>query len=439
MTTLPDPLAETLAKAGLVQAAVPRWAAVARGTGAAAQAAFAALVTLAERDPTLVADVAALPGDLRIAPAPLRLAIARERLDAGLALEAEGKSDDARAAYQRAAEAAAGLEDLPARDLAGRAALALGDLAGAHAQFEAIVAATKGSAAPAREQALLQLARVAYGSGRDESALGYYARVPRDGDAWLTALFEASWAHLRAGDHERALGNLLTLHSPFFAGRVDPESYILEAIVYFENCRYEEARAILAKFEADEAPVRTALAKVLAEVPTPLAGYELVRDVRARGAAAVGGLAAPAVERAAAAPEVPPLLAAIAESEREGDLLDGRSLHLAPEALYRTSGDLRERRATLIDRVGSLARARVGAEERELAELLSQSLRIRFETSGREKERLEKAGGAPEGMRDYRYSVAVADDEVYWPWDGEYWRDELGTYEYTLTRGCKAK
>ena len=32
--------------------------------------------------------------------------------------------------------------------------------------------------------------------------------------------------------------------------------------------------------------------------------------------------------------------------------------------------------------------------------------------------------------------MAVADDQLYWPFQGEYWRDELGTYSYTLTKGC---
>jgi hypothetical protein len=30
----------------------------------------------------------------------------------------------------------------------------------------------------------------------------------------------------------------------------------------------------------------------------------------------------------------------------------------------------------------------------------------------------------------------VSDDQLYWPYVGEYWRDELGTYQYTLTKGC---
>jgi len=31
----------------------------------------------------------------------------------------------------------------------------------------------------------------------------------------------------------------------------------------------------------------------------------------------------------------------------------------------------------------------------------------------------------------------VGDDEELWPFQGEYWRDELGSYRYQLGRRCK--
>ena len=76
-----------------------------------------------------------------------------------------------------------------------------------------------------------------------------------------------------------------------------------------------------------------------------------------------------------------------------------------------------------------------------MKDLLSKGLRIKFETQEKEKElleqRLQGQAGAPEVLRSYRYSVAVSDSEQYWPYEGEYWRDELGTYQYTLTKGCR--
>ena len=82
----------------------------------------------------------------------------------------------------------------------------------------------------------------------------------------------------------------------------------------------------------------------------------------------------------------------------------------------------------------------IAEDDESLRELLEQALRIRIEVSRREREGLEAAisrkGGGP-AVRDYRYSAAVSDEHLYWPYDGEFWRDELGTYAYTLTKGCR--
>ena len=40
-------------------------------------------------------------------------------------------------------------------------------------------------------------------------------------------------------------------------------------------------------------------------------------------------------------------------------------------------------------------------------------------------------------LQTERNSASVDDEHVYWPFEGEFWRDELGNYEYTLTKGCK--
>ena len=86
-----------------------------------------------------------------------------------------------------------------------------------------------------------------------------------------------------------------------------------------------------------------------------------------------------------------------------------------------------------------MAKGKLQYELGELKRLLGDGLRIKFETTTKEKEFLEQqllAGGAKDIVKSYKYSVAVADDQLYWPYEGEYWRDELGTYQYTLTKGC---
>ena len=75
-----------------------------------------------------------------------------------------------------------------------------------------------------RELAFMQLARTHYGARQNRAAIFYYDKVERGGVQWLEALFEASWSHYRVGQYEQALGNLITLSSPFF--RDDPRGAV---------------------------------------------------------------------------------------------------------------------------------------------------------------------------------------------------------------------
>jgi hypothetical protein len=100
---------------------------------------------------------------------------------------------------------------------------------------------------------------------------------------------------------------------------------------------------------------------------------------------------------------------------------------------------LKEQRTGLIQKAGIMSKGKLETELIALKQLLANGLRIKFETTTKEKEFLEeqlKAGGKTAIVKKYRYTVAVADDQLYWPYEGEYWRDELGTYQYTLTKGC---
>ena len=86
-----------------------------------------------------------------------------------------------------------------------------------------------------------------------------------------------------------------------------------------------------------------------------------------------------------------------------------------------------------------MAKGKLEFELQALKTLRANGLRIKFETTSMEKDFLEemlKAGGQQSVVKAYKYSVAVSDDQLYWPYVGEYWRDELGTYQYTLTKGC---
>jgi len=88
----------------------------------------------------------------------------------------------------------------------------------------------------------------------------------------------------------------------------------------------------------------------------------------------------------------------------------------------------RNRRAAGDARAEAIARYR---------ELLGQSLRVSYEIAGREKELATSGPDAALSAQPHRDPPQVGDDEELWPFQGEYWRDELGSYRYQLVRRCK--
>ncbi|GEJ55921.1 adventurous gliding motility protein GltC [Anaeromyxobacter diazotrophicus] len=292
-----------------------------------------------------------------------------------------------------------------------------------------------------REQAFLQLARIHYEHKQNRYAIFYYDKMPWGGDSWLEGLWEASYAHYRIGDYEKALGNLLTLQSPYFRDAWFPESWILKAIIYYENCRYPEARAILDEFHGGYEGLLAELDRITGQRSQPAAFYDLLEDAergRAQGSAQLRRI----LKLALTDRDVKRLHDTILEVEGEMDRgLGGRREAFRGSSLAKDlRAQLEAERGRLVDEAGARARAKLEYERDALKDLLQQALRIKIEVSRQERQALEGAltrGGPVDVLKDYRYSTAVSDEHLYWPYDGEFWRDELGTYTYTLTKGCR--
>jgi hypothetical protein len=324
-----------------------------------------------------------------------------------------------------------------AHEVAGLAALAAGDSDGAQKEFVAIasIPLRRGDqpAEARRDRALLQLARIAYAGGDDKRADQLYGRVSRGAPEWLDALFEASWAHFRRGEDERALGNLLTLHAPFFQGRFFPESFILKALVLYENCRYGDAKAALALFEQRYRPLHDGLAELLTRLQTAQSAFDFLNGGPAELTQMVPAGARDEVARLTQEPDLQATVAAAAQLGQEIDSLDRPGFQPLAQ---RVGPAARQLRLELLESSGRKLVTRVSGERTDLRELLGQSLRLSYEISGREKELAatnEPAAVAP----PQRERPTVDEDEVLWPFEGEYWRDELGTYRYHLGQRCK--
>ncbi|MEW5741072.1 MAG: adventurous gliding motility protein GltC [Myxococcota bacterium] len=296
-----------------------------------------------------------------------------------------------------------------------------------------------------RELAFMQLARTHYGARQNRYAIFYLSKIERGGPQWLESLFEASWAHYRIGQYEQALGNLITLSSPFFRDEYFPEAMILKAVVYFENCRYKEALTIIEDFENIYGPVQEELELLVNKNMEATEYFNVLDEVRQKNRKGeklkgTDEILERILNLALTDKDLKKTVDSIGELEGEIDSIGQKGDTFKYSNLSKSVIEtLKVQREGLISKAGLMAKSKLSTELGALKTLRANGLRIKFETTSKEKEFLEQmlqAGGEVATVKKYKFSPAVPDDYLYWPYVGEYWRDELGTYQYTLTKGC---
>jgi tetratricopeptide (TPR) repeat protein len=296
-----------------------------------------------------------------------------------------------------------------------------------------------------RELAFMQLARTHYGARQNRYAIFYYQKIERGGPQWLEALFESSWASYRIGQYEQALGNLITLSSPFFRDEYFPEALILKAVIYFENCRYREALSIIEDFERIYGPVQEELDLMVQRNMAAQEYFSVFDEVRKKNKSGerLSGkdqIMERVLNLALTDKDLKKTVDSINELEHEIDAIGEKGDTFKYSNLSKlVIEQLKTQRETLMKKAGLMAKGKLDFEQGQLRTLRANGLRIKFETTSKEKAFLEamlSSGGKAAVVKNYKYSVAVSDDQLYWPYVGEYWRDELGTYQYTLTKGC---
>ncbi|HYX32100.1 MAG TPA: hypothetical protein VE954_03225 [Oligoflexus sp.] len=94
----------------------------------------------------------------------------------------------------------------------------------------------------------MALARLYYQERRFIESAQEYRLIRRSSVLFYDSIFEQSWALFMAGSVKHALGALYSAHSPYFEDRFNAEGKVLESMIYYWVCRYDDARNALADF-----------------------------------------------------------------------------------------------------------------------------------------------------------------------------------------------
>jgi hypothetical protein len=283
--------------------------------------------------------------------------------------------------------------------------------------------------------AWMELARIYYSTQHYDSAVEAWNRVDVASEYWLDALFEESWAFFLQQDYARALGNIHTLNSPFFANAYYPEALVLKSVIFFSTCHYDDAETVLAQFNERYGELRPELTRYLQQYQDNPSFFTFLRDVRA-GRAALPRRVQPIVETALGDRTLLRNLEYVAQLDAENRRLDAIRGPFANTAVgQRVRQDISVARSFAVDTAGDLARGRYQRLLDELQDLQNQSTAILIEiVNARRGDTSDEARNTQVPAR--RVPVTADAEHYLWPFTGEYWRDEQGFYQQEIDSRC---
>lgn len=289
-----------------------------------------------------------------------------------------------------------------------------------------------------RVGAIMGQARAYYQSKQWDKSIENYQKVPKDSVFWHDTLLEKSWALLRSGKFRSTLSNFHTLHSAYYENHYQPESLLLRAIVYLYICKYYEMEKVLELFHKIYRPVYNQL-RSLVRSPHGVKTYYRSLQTPSKGLI-----------------QYPPVVTR--RILREGDFLthqhyiqqlqeERNRLYRLPlwwrrSSLGRYSISLVQKRLDRAQRqAGKKVLRHLNSIRRELKSFLAQEQFIRYEMLRSRRiflkkkiARRDESTGA--SVEDFGRSFYIQNGYEYWPFQGEYWLDELGNYHYVGMESC---
>jgi TolA-binding protein len=291
------------------------------------------------------------------------------------------------------------------------------------------------------ELGYLALARIAYTNHDYYAAVFYYRKIDIDSVRAPIAFYESSWSYFLNGDSVRALGMFHALHSPALNHFFYPELWILEATIYLNTCHYKESRSALNMFNREVAVLATPLKLFVKKNRNPVKTYDGI--IKTISGDKSYDLPSVLTRPLLADVDFHNLYRGIRQIEKEEKIIRGSKLGSLGKTLLSKLSMARQntvvragiRAQVLLNQlVGQIDKFSINVTEMEID--LSN---IEIEAIDEETRRLmdAKAEEAKAQEAAARGALAIVGaDSMAWPFEGEYWVDEIPYYRALLQDRC---
>ena len=291
--------------------------------------------------------------------------------------------------------------------------------------------------------ALLNIARIYYGIQRFDEAAKYYELVERDSKYWPESLFEAAYANFLRNDINSALGQVLTVNSPaFMDDEYIPEAKILKALTFFNLCEYNEVERILIKFDKKHRPMYDEMKSFVQEYASKEGkkmadqAYERYFEEDGKGSHLDRAFFNTALHNR----DLAALVNRLDMIDREVEIINEQKTRWRDSIGNHLKKVLEHDRQNYKRRAGLVMLREMARQTAYLGDLLTQSEIIRFEVVDAQRLDYQYKMANPDlddQLTGKSIDFATSVDYIYWPFNGEFWADELGYYHYAEQGNCK--
>jgi tetratricopeptide (TPR) repeat protein len=297
----------------------------------------------------------------------------------------------------------------------------------------------------------MALARAYYQAHKWPEAVEVYRRLPKNNPAYRESLMELSWALVRQGKFRSSLSPLQTLHTPFYADFYDPESMMLHGIILLFICRYDEVTPVFEAFDKYYVPA-------FAKIKEWFSGSRSDQDYLRELIAAQKTLENMRADRLAEDKNFLPFFVMRTILD-ESDVKSGlrylkrivdekkhfeRVFAHAPGVLNYGRKIIDGRRRSAEGELAQATKAHLLQKSKDFVAFSTQMDFLKYEVLNGQREKLKAKvatevnnGTAEKIDSDLSRNFYIQNGYRYYPFQGEYWRDELGNYQYVGVNACE--
>ncbi len=294
-----------------------------------------------------------------------------------------------------------------------------------------------------KDLALINVARIYYKIERFDDSTKYYNLVAHDSAYWPEALFNGAWAHFMQNNLNEALGHILTTQSPFFSEEdFIPEVQYLKALTFFNLCEYKDVERLLLEFEDNMRPIQSELKEFVK-------GYASAEnrkmadkawDAYMGGGASGSQLPKSLFTRMLRNRDLAGVVDHMALMDDEIGLIQQQKPQWRDTVGVSLQQIIEKDRQKYKRRAGLFMLSEMARWANTLQDLLTSSEIVRFEVIDAQRVDYQYKFQNPD-IADLSNSAdldfATAKTFIYWPFNGEFWKDELGYYHYTEQGACQ--